>query len=70
MVTRIQQVSALLRPSAGKVFCDDCIGEVIGITRQTVNTITNAFHEAHGEFEKSLSRCSHCGQSKLATLKH
>jgi hypothetical protein len=67
VATRIQQVAGLIRRQAGSRLCEDCIAEAIGITRQTVNTITNAFHEAKGEFSKFLSRCSNCGEDKLST---
>lgn len=60
-----QRISNFLHRRSGRVYCDTCIGERLGLKwRQQVQLITATLGVTQ-EFERSLWECCTCKETKL-----
>jgi hypothetical protein len=64
-MTNPKKVVDLLKKT-GKAYCDDCLGNVVGINRHEVHTITSSLGLT-AEFTRTFASCQCSTREKLVT---
>ncbi len=57
-MTAVERIADFLRKHRGKAYCDDCLGEELGLNRHQVQAATSGLAAAGASFTRDPGDCS------------